>query len=207
MPKIKHPYVTEQCSEFLIVNMRKEDRGSDPAFAVTHLGQVLALDVACMFQKSKNAKRASILIGLNSYNAYCIVYEFFSELIFGVTPKGNPLSLTWLHLLLTCITPPPSVSRRVIHMDLGDETGQNPDVQVILDHHGYVTQPTGIVSSFQNGAAKRPHQTIANATRYMLRSANIPPKYWEYSFYFFLWIHTVCLMAQIGILHTSRQHV
>jgi hypothetical protein len=39
--------------------------------------------------------------------------------------------------------------------------------------------------------AERPHQTIANAIRAMLISAHLPPRYWEYAFYFFLRIHTV----------------
>jgi hypothetical protein len=73
---------------------------------------------------------------------------------------------------------PASVSLRIIRMDLGGETGLNPDVQALLDRHGYISQPTGAGYSSQNGVAERPHQTIANAVRTMIISANLPPKYW-----------------------------
>jgi hypothetical protein len=60
-----------------------------------------------------------------------------------------------------------------------------------LDRQSYISQFTGAGSSSQNGAAERPHQTIANAVHTMLISAHLRPKYWEYAFYFFLRIHTI----------------
>jgi hypothetical protein len=171
--------------------MRKVARGSDPAFEATHLGQGLALDVGFMFQRSKNKNRADLLTGINGCNAYCIVYDFLTEVIFGITLIGKLTPLTWLHILLTRIAPPASVTRRIVRMDLGGETGLNPDINALLTRHCYVTQPTGASASNQNPTAERPHQTIANAIRAMLFGANIPPKYWEYAFYFFLRIHTV----------------
>jgi hypothetical protein len=76
-------------------------------------------------------------------------------------------------------------------MDLGGETGLNLDVQALLDRNGYISHPTGAGYSSQNGVAERPHQTIANAARTMLINAHLPPRYWEYAFYFFLRIHTI----------------
>jgi hypothetical protein len=76
-------------------------------------------------------------------------------------------------------------------MDLGGETDMNPDINDLLIRHGYITQPTGAGASNQNPTAERPHQTIANVIRAMLFGGNLPPKYWEYAFYFFLRIHTV----------------
>jgi hypothetical protein len=76
MPTIKSHQCIEQCSDCLITKMRKAARGSDPVFVATHLVQGLTLDIGFMFQKSKNAKRASILSGLNSCNAYYIVDAF-----------------------------------------------------------------------------------------------------------------------------------
>jgi hypothetical protein len=171
--------------------MRKVARGSDPAFEATHLGQGLALDVGFMFQRSKNKSRADLLTDINGCNAYCIVYDFLTEVIFGITLIGKLTPLTWLHILLTRIDPPASVTRRIVRMDLGGETGLNPDINAILTRHRYVTQPTGAGASNQNPTAERPHQTIANAIRAMLFGVNLPPKYWEYAFYFFLRIHKV----------------
>jgi hypothetical protein len=106
MPKIRHPQQIEKCSDCLIAKMRKAARGSDPSFIATHLGQALALDVGFMFQRSKNQDRAEILTDINGCNAYCIVYDVKTEVLFGITSKGKRLSLPWLHLLLTRIAPP-----------------------------------------------------------------------------------------------------
>jgi hypothetical protein len=133
--------------------MRKAARGSDPAFEATYMGQGIALDVGFMFQKSKNKHREELLVGINGCNAYCIVYDFLTELIFGLTLKGKVITLSWLNTLLTRIAPPASVTRRIVRMDLGGETGLNPDVNALLERHGYVTQPTGAGASSQNPTA------------------------------------------------------
>jgi hypothetical protein len=143
-----------------------------------------------MFQRSKNQDRAEILTGIKGCNAYCIVYDVKTELLFGITSKGKCLSSLAPSPLDSDCTPT-SVSRRIIRMDLGGETGLNPNVQALLDRHGYISQPTGAGSSSQNGVAERLHQTISNAVRTMLTSAHLPPRYWEYEFYFFLRIHTI----------------
>jgi hypothetical protein len=204
MPNIRHPRQIEKCSECLVAKMRQAARGSDPCFVATHLGQALALDVGFMFQGSKDDVRAEILTGLNGGNAYCIVYDFKTEVLFGVTSQGKRLSLPWLHLLLTRIAPPASVTRRIIRMDLCGETGLNPDVQELLDRHGYITQPTGAGSSSQNGMAERPHQTIANAIRDMLLSAISHPDTGSMPFISFCGFIPSCLMGQIRSPHISR---
>jgi hypothetical protein len=60
-----------------------------------------------------------------------------------------------------------------------------------LDRHGYIFQATDAGSSSQNGVAELPHQTIANAVCTLLIRDHLPPRYWEYVFYFFLRIHTI----------------
>jgi hypothetical protein len=138
-----------------------------------------------MFQRSKNKSHADLLTGINGCNAYCIVYDFLTEVIFGITLIVKLTPLTWLHTLPTRIAPPASVTRRIVRMDLGGEAGLNPDINAVLTRHDYVTQPTGAGASNQNPTAERLRQTIANAIRAMLFGANLPPKYWEYAFYFF----------------------
>jgi hypothetical protein len=152
-----------------------------------------------MFQRSNNPVHAKLLTGLNGGNAYCVAYDFFSKLMFGVTLKGEMLPLTWLtwlNALLTRIAPASSVTWRIDRMDLDDETGQHPDMQALLDHHGYITQLNGDSASSQNGEGEHPHHMIGNAVRSMLHSAGLPPKHWGYVFYFFSASTRYSLMAQ-----------
>jgi hypothetical protein len=190
VPKFKHPQDIEKCSDCLIVKLRKAARGKAPGFTVVSLGQGLTINVGFMFQRSKNAARAKRLTGVNGNNAYCVIYDFFYELVFGVTSRGKTIPLAWLHILLTRIAPRDTPGR-IVRLDLGGETGKNPDIQDFFLKHGYILEPTGAGASSQNGWAERPHQKIGNAVRVMLCSADIPPKFWEYAFYFFLRIHAV----------------
>jgi hypothetical protein len=170
--------------------MRKAARGHDPGFVATAVGQGLAMDVGFMFQKSKNAARAQRLTGVNSNNAYCIVYDFCSEAIFGVTMRGKTIPPTWLNVLLTRISPR-GTPGRIVRLDLGGETGKNPTIQALFIKHGYITQPTSAGASSQNGIGERPHQTVGMAVRVMLHGSGLKSSDWEYDFYFFLRIHAI----------------
>jgi hypothetical protein len=164
MPRITFPQQIEKFSDCLVAKMRKVARDSDPDFEATYLGQGLVLDIGFMFQRSKNKGPSDLLTGINGCNAYCIVYDFLTEFLFGITPIGKLMPITWLNVLLTRIYPPAPVTRRIVRMDLGGETGMNPDINALLIRHGYVTQPTGAGASNHNPTAEHPHQTIANAT-------------------------------------------
>jgi hypothetical protein len=117
------------------------------------IGQGLAIDVGFMFQRSKNAARAKRLTGINGNTAYCVIYDFFSELVFGVTSRGKTIPLAWLHILLTRIAPRDTPGR-IVRLDLGGETGKNPDIQALFLKHGYILEPTGAGASSQNGATE-----------------------------------------------------
>jgi hypothetical protein len=105
MPKINHPQDIKQCSECIIAKMRKTARGHSTGYASTAVGQGLTMDVGFMFQQSKSKNRSKQLIGINGENAYYIIYNFFSELLFRVTMRGKNIPIMCLHVLLTCITP------------------------------------------------------------------------------------------------------
>jgi hypothetical protein len=113
------------------------------------LGQGLAIDVGFMFQRSKNAARAKRLTGVNGNNAYYVIYDLFFELMFGVTSCGKTIPLTWLHTLLTRISPRDTLGR-IVFLDLGGETSKKPDIQALFIKHGYILEPTGAGASSQN---------------------------------------------------------
>jgi hypothetical protein len=190
MSLITNPQDINKYSDCLVAKMQKAARGCDPAFTAVAIGQGLALDVGFMFQKSKNTKRTALLAGINGQNAYCSIYNFHSELVFGVMMAGNTLPITWLHLLLTCIAPL-NTSGGIVCMDLGGETGKNKEVHHLFTIQGCLLQPTGALSSSQHVSGERPHSTIGNAVHAMLHSAALPRKFWEYMIYHFLRIHAL----------------
>jgi hypothetical protein len=146
MPRIKHPQDIEKCSDCLVGKMRKAARGHEPGVTATAVGQGLAMDVGFMFQTSKDKNRAKRLMGINGNNAYCIIYDFMSELILGVTMRGKSTPLTWLHIILTRIAPR-DTHGRIVRLDLGGETGKNPNIAAMFVKHNYIMQPTGAGAS------------------------------------------------------------
>jgi hypothetical protein len=191
MPRITHPQQNEKCSDCLIAKMRKAARGSDLEFEATVIVQGLPIDVSFMFQRSKNKLWAEILVGINVCNVYCIDSDLLAELIFGITLIGKTVPVTWLKILLTRIVPSPSITCRIVCMDLGGDTGLNPDSNSLMERHGYITQPTGAGVSSQNPMADRSHHMIANDICAMLHGAALACKYWENAFYFSLRVHMV----------------
>jgi hypothetical protein len=190
MPKITHMRDIEQCLEFITTKMLNTARGHVTGFETTAVGHGLAIDVVLMLQKSKNKNRAERLIGISGGNAYCIIHDLFSELLFGVTVQGKIIPLTWLHVLLICISPKDQPGQ-IVRLSLGGKTGKHPEVKALFLKHQYILQPTGARASSQNGSVERPHSTIGAAIRAMLYSSALEPKFWEYAFYFYLRVHTV----------------
>jgi hypothetical protein len=119
--KFKHPQDIEKCSDCLIVKLRKAARGKAPGFKPLAIGQGLAIDVGCMFQSSKNAAHAKRLTAINDNTLYCILYDFYSELVFGVTSRGKTVPLAWLHILLTRIAPL-GTPDRIVCLDIRGDT-------------------------------------------------------------------------------------
>jgi hypothetical protein len=182
--------------------MRKAARVRDRGFVATTVRQGLALDVGFMFGRSKYKNRTKRLEGINGGNTYCLIYDFKSKLIYGVTMSGKTIPVTWLHLLLTRIAPCDAPGR-IICLDLGGETGKNPTLTALFVKHNYITQPTGAGASSQNDSGERPHSSVSNAVRDMLYSAQFSPEYWEYAFYLYLRVHTVLPHGANTISHSQ----
>jgi hypothetical protein len=147
------------------------------------------MDVGFMFQSSKNKNRAKYLMGINGGNAYCLIYVFHSELLFGVTMRGKCIPLAWLHVLLTRIVPKDHPGC-IIRLYLGVDTDKNPEIAALFLKHQYTLQTTGAGASSQNGSGEHPHSTIGTSLRVMLYSTDLEPKFWEIVF-FYLRVHTV----------------
>ena len=80
--------------------------------------------------------------------------------------------------------------------DLGNELARSKLIQNTVVRHGYVLEPTAANSSFQNSKAERPHRTLGNMIRSMLKAADL-----DYSFWPDAIIHAVYLRNRLP--HTT----
>eukprot|EP00957_Ditylum_brightwellii_P114215 8707907-Ditylum_brightwellii.AAC.1 len=58
-------------------------------------------------------------------------------------------------------------------VDLGGELEKHPEVNLLLQQHGYNVRITALDASYQNSPGEQPHQTIANAIQIVLEGANL----------------------------------
>jgi hypothetical protein len=75
---------------------------------------------------------------------------------------GECIPLTWLHVHLTLIAPKDQPGY-IVSLNLGGETGKNPEISALFIKHEYILQPTGAGASSQNGSGEHPHLTIGIA--------------------------------------------
>ena len=142
--------------------MRKAARGSETNQKATRIGERLAIDFGFMFQQSKDTKCTKMLQGHDGSTAYLLIFNSYSDLLFGIPTSGKSPPLLWLHTLLTRICPSPDV-HKVVRMDLGGETGRHPALRTLFLHHGYAIETTYSDASSQNGSVEHPHSTIGHA--------------------------------------------
>ena len=67
----------------------------------------------------------------------------------------------------------------IVRTDQGGELARSVLVRKALQDASYSIEITGSDNSSQNGAAERPHRTLANMVRAGLETSNLPLKYWS----------------------------
>ena len=70
---------------------------------------------------------------------------------------------------------------RTVRTDQGKELGLSLAFKEMVAEEEYALEITGSDDSKTNGMAERPHQTLAQMVRCVLRSANLGPEYWSYA--------------------------
>jgi hypothetical protein len=93
-----------------------------------------------------------------------------------VATTGKTIPVTWMHNLLTRITPQ-STPGRIVRLYVGGEMGKSKNLQSLFIKHGYLMEPTSTDSSSQNGIGEHPHQTIGNTVRVTLDSTKFSVSY------------------------------
>ena len=71
-----------------------------------------------------------------------------------------------------------SSGMRRIRTDLGKELAGSKLVRATIAKHGYTLEPTAPNSSFQNSKDERPHRTLGNMMKSMLKGANLDKRFW-----------------------------
>ena len=82
-------------------------------------------------QKSKNKRRVRQLEGLNGEQAFLIVADHYSDILYGMAAGSKAPPLAWMNRLLTELIPG-NERGKYVTMDLGGEMARKSDVRRIL---------------------------------------------------------------------------
>ena len=191
VPAIKHPYDCQGCPICMATKPRRSSNQKGVITQDAHsVGTGLSADWGFIVQKSKNKRRMRQLTGDNNEQAFLLVADHFSDMLYGIAAGSKAPPLVWLNRLLTELTPG-NERGKYVTMDQGGEMAKNGDVRKLFERHKYALRPTAPGASHQNAPAERPIQTFGNAMRAMLQGAALPMKYWPYAFYHFIRIHNL----------------
>ncbi|MCP4167411.1 MAG: DDE-type integrase/transposase/recombinase, partial [Chloroflexi bacterium] len=191
IPSLKHPYDCQGCPVCFETKPKRTSTGNGKITQDIHsVGTGLSADWGFVVQKSKNKTRLRQLEGENGEQAFLIVADHFSGMLYGMAAGSKAPPLLWLNRLLTELTPR-NEKGKYVTMDQGGEMAKNGEVRKLMGRHKYAIRPTAPGASHQNAPAERPIQTFGNAMRAMLHGADLKMKYWTYAFYHFLRIHNL----------------
>ena len=76
-----------------------------------------------------------------------------------------------------------------MRFDQGGDLGACKELLDMFEAAGYDIELTAPGHSHQNGPVERPHRTIGDALRAMLKGAGLPAKFWPYAFHYLSLIH------------------
>ncbi len=205
IPPLKHPYDCQGCAICMETKPKSSPLGRGSVTMDAHsVGTGLSADWGFIVQKSKNKKRMRYFEGDNGEQAFLLVADHYSDMLFGMAAGSKAPPTTWLNRLLTELTPN-NEKGKYATMDQGGEMARNGEIRQLFERHKYSIRPTAPGASHQNAPAERPIQTIGNALRVMLQGSAQPMKYWPYAFYHFIRVHNLTPPGRTASLALGRR--
>jgi hypothetical protein len=196
IPKLPSPSIVDNCPVCLSAKMRRANASTGESRVATTCFQGLSIDMAFVFQKSKNTNCFIDNVGLNGETCYVLINDHYSGMVFGKALVNKSPPLEWFNQFLARYNP--ATQHKSVRFDQGGEVGRCKQVLRIFTNYGYNIELTGADSSHQNGSVERGHSTIGNMMRTLLEGASLPRKFWPYAF-----SHALFIMNQI--IHDGKE--
>ena len=152
--------------------------------------QGLSVDFGFVVQKSStDSDRVRRLQGHNGETCYCVITDHATGMTFGECFVSKAPPIEYFNAWLAKYNPSADVKDKYVRFDPGGDLGKCHEVLDLFEKAHYDIQLTAPGHSHQNGPVERPHRTIGDAMRTMLRGADLPAKFWPYAFHHYLRIY------------------
>ena len=193
VPNVPVATELEKCPICLQAKLRKAARGTDDSRTATRCNQGISVDFGFLVQQSQDTERHRRLQGLNGETCYCLLVDHYSGTLYGETFRSKAPPIDFLNRWLAQHGLGTDVPGKYVRFDLGGELGRCTEIVDLFERAGYRVEPTAPASSHQNGPGERPHQTIGDGLRAMLKGAGLEPKFWPYAFHHFLRLYNLTI--------------
>jgi hypothetical protein len=154
---------------------------------------LLTSALSCYFQGLWVCSSPRRLVGLHGERCYVILRNHFSKTLYGAAlrPKAPPTE--WLTKWLATKGAGATADSKYVRMDLGGRLSRCREVLDLFTQTGYAVELTAPNSFHQIVLIERPHQNIGNSIRAMLSVASLASRFWQYTFYHFLRLHSMTI--------------
>ena len=171
--KVKNPFFKcKPCYQNLTKNLKGYSLHKNKAVSPF---QRVQMDFGFVKYKS-NDDTGKLLRSRQGFGSYLLVIDEYTRYIwiFPTKTKRPPIEVVDQFLM----TYKPTEGLRHVRIDLGKELARSRDFRALIAKHGYVLETTVANSSFQNSKAERPHRTLGNMMRSMLKCAGLDKSFW-----------------------------
>ena len=110
------------------------------------------------------------------FGSYLLIVDEYTRFIWVFPTKSKSPPFDIIDQFLTQYKR--SSGMRRVRTDLGKELARSKLVRATIAKHGYILEQTAPNSSFQNSKVERPHRTLGNMMRSMLKGANLDKSFW-----------------------------
>ena len=149
------------------------------------------------FVQVKNDETSNKLLrSRQGFSSYLLIIDEYTRYMWAFPTKSKSPPSDIIDQFL--IQYKRSSGLRRIRTDLGKELARSTLVRTTISKHGYTLEPTAPNSSFQNSKVERPHRTLGNMMRSMLKGSNLDKSYWADAL-----LHAVYLKNRLP--HCHRQ--
>ena len=171
--KVKNPFFKcKNCYQNLTKNLKGYSLHKNEAVSPF---QRIQMDFGFVSYKSKDGK-GTLLRSRQGFGSYLLIIDEYTRYIwvFPTKTKEPPIEVVDQFLMTYKL----KEGMRRVRTDLGKELARSREFRALITKHGYVLETTAANSSFQNSKAERPHRTLANMMRSMLKCAGLDKSFW-----------------------------
>ena len=189
--RLKNPFF--KC-KYCYQNMTKQMKGySLHKNEATAPFQRVQMDFGFVKYKAKDGS-GKLMRSRQGFGSYLLIVDEYTRYMWVFPTKSKEAPVQVVDQFLTMYKR--NTGLRRVRADLGNEMARSKLIQNTVAKHGYVLERTAANSSFQNSKAERPHRTLGNMMRSMLKAADLDQSFWADSI-----LHAVYLRNRLP--HTT----